>query len=102
MTPPRGLFFPRPALHETLRTPRSPVPAQPVFLRGPPIGGKSPIISPDPDSKPAISSPLLFTLIPVGIHGDRRTRDKPITHPSRKNKPEVPPGQKTDLEDKFV
>src|SRR5438093_13554456 len=102
MRPPGGSVFPCRALRETVRIPRSPVPAQPVFLRGPPIGGKSPIISPDRDSKPAISSPLLSTLIPMEIHGDRRTRDKPITRPSRKNKPEIPPGQKIDLEDKFV
>jgi len=63
---------------------------------------QTPIISPDRDSKPAISSPLSSTLIPRGIRGDRRTRDKPITRPSRKNKPEIPPGQKIGLEDKFV
>ena|SRR5438094_8839235 len=42
-TPWGGLFFPRRALRETLRIPRSRVPAQPVFLRGPPIGGNRPL-----------------------------------------------------------
>ena|SRR2546425_2757343 len=64
--------------------------------------GKSPIVSPDRDFKPAISRPYYSTLIPRGIRGDRKTRDKPITHPSRKNKPENIPGQEEDLENKFV
>src|SRR5438445_5301667 len=49
---------------------------------------KSPITSPNPKSKPAISRPHYSTLIPRGIHRDRKTRDKPIIRPSRKNKPE--------------
>src|SRR2546427_11176006 len=102
MTPPGGLFFPRHTLHETLRIPRSPVPAKPRLPSWPELPVKSPIISPDRESKPTISSPLFSTLIPRGIRGDRRTRDKPITRPSRKNKPEIPPGQKIDLENKFL
>jgi len=63
---------------------------------------KSAIISPDRDSKPAISRPYYSTPIPRGKHGDRRTRDKPITRPDRKDKPETAPGQKIDLENKFL
>src|SRR2546428_139262 len=63
---------------------------------------KSPIVSPDLDSKPAISRSSISTLIPRRIHGDRKTRDKPKTTPSRKNKPENIPGQEKDLENKFV
>jgi hypothetical protein len=63
---------------------------------------KSAIISPDRDSKPAISSTIFSTPIPRGKHGDRRTRDKPITRPYRTNWPRIPPGQKEDLENKFL
>ena len=49
---------------------------------------KSPITSPNPKSKPAISRLYNSTLIPRGIHRDRKTRDKPITSPSQRNKPE--------------
>ncbi len=63
---------------------------------------KSAIISPDRDSKPAISRPYYSTPIPRGKHGDRRTRDKPITRPYRTNMPRIPPGQKEDLENIFL
>src|SRR2546426_9787754 len=52
---------------------------------------KPPNPSPDHKSKLAISRPLVSTLIPRGIHGDRQRPDKPITHPSRKTKPGIPP-----------
>jgi hypothetical protein len=58
------------------------------------LGKKSPIISPDRESKPAISRTNLSTLIPRGIHGDRKQPDKPITNPSRGNKPRIQPRQK--------
>jgi len=63
---------------------------------------KSPIITPDPKAKPAISRQYYSTLIPRGIHGGRERPDKPITCPSRKNKPENIPGQEEDLENKFL
>ena len=63
---------------------------------------KSPIISPDPRSKPAISRPHYSTLIPRGIPGDRKKPDKPKTHPSRKSKPGIPPRQKEHLDKKFL
>src|SRR6266511_6111482 len=66
------------------------------------LGKKSPIIGPDPESKPAISRPYYSTLIPRGIHGDRKRPDKPITHPSRKNKPVIPPRQEEHLDRKFL
>src|SRR5438128_1602747 len=50
--------------------------------------GQTPIISPDSKSKPTISRTRSSTLIPRGIHGDRKTQDKPITSPSQRNKPE--------------
>src|SRR5438128_6928160 len=53
-----------------------------------------PIISPDPESKPAISRPYYSTLIPTRIYKDQKRLDKSITHPSRKNKPRIPPRQK--------
>jgi predicted enzyme related to lactoylglutathione lyase len=58
---------------------------------------KSPIISPNPNSKLAISRTGHSTLIPRGKHRDRKTRDKPITRQSRKNKPENIPGQEEHL-----
>jgi hypothetical protein len=63
---------------------------------------KSAIISPDRASKPAISSTTFSTLIPRGKRGDHRARDKPITRPYRTNMPRIPPGQKEDLENKFL
>src|SRR5713101_1310822 len=95
-------IFPRTALHETQRISRSASLAWRVTLHGEVLAGKSPIFSPDPDSKPAISRSPISTLIARGKHRDRKTRDKPITRPSRKNKPIIIPGQKEDLENKFV
>jgi hypothetical protein len=63
---------------------------------------QTPIISPDLGSKPAISRPYYSTLIPRGINGDRERPDKPITYPSRKNKPGIPPRQKEPLDKKFL
>ena len=99
---PRGLFFQRPALRETQRISRPASLAQPAALHGELLNVKSPIVSPDRDFKPAISKPDFSTLIPRGIHRGRITRDKSITRPSRKNKPENIPGQEEDLENKFV
>ncbi|SRR6266567_5330109 len=61
----------------------------------------SPIISPDPDSKPTISRTRLSTLNHRGKHTDRKGPDKPITRPSQRNKPGTKPGQKHPLEKKF-
>jgi len=63
---------------------------------------KSPIFSPDPESKPAISIPYYSTPIPRGIHRDRERPDKPITHRSRKNKPVILPRQEEPLDKKFL
>ncbi len=76
--------------------PRHPVPPNIGFYH------KSPIISPNPKSKPAISRPYYFTLIPRGIRKVRKRPDMPITHPSRKNKPGIPPRQKEHLDKKFL
>jgi len=38
----------------------------------------------------------------MGKHGDRKRPDKPITRPSRKNEPGIPPGQKERLDKKFL
>ncbi len=54
----------------------------------------SPIISPDPDFKPTISRTRLSTLNHRGKHRDRKGPDKPITHPSQRNKPRTKPRQK--------
>jgi hypothetical protein len=62
LRPPRGLFFPRPALRETLRIPRLPAKPQPIFLCGQNRSWKSPIISPNPKSKPANSRTPFSTL----------------------------------------
>jgi len=51
----------------------------------------SPIISPDPDSKPTISRTRLSTLNHRGKHRDRKGPDKPITRPSQRNKPRTKP-----------
>jgi hypothetical protein len=63
---------------------------------------KSPIVSPDRNSKPTISRTGHFTLIPRGKRRDRKTQDKPITRPSQENKPKNIPGQEEDPENKFV
>src|SRR5207302_3424799 len=63
-------------------------------------GRNRPLSAPNPKSKLAIPRTLVSMLIPRGIHRDRKTRDKPITRPSRKNKPENIPGQEEDLEKK--
>ena len=64
--------------------------------------GQTPIISPNPKSEPAISRPYYSTLVPRGIHGDRKRPDKPITRPSRKNNPRIPSRQKEDFEKNFL
>src|SRR5437667_7425113 len=57
---------------------------------------------PRSQSKPAISRPYSSTLIPRGIYRDRQRPDKPITHPSQRNKPEILPRQKEHLDKKFL
>jgi hypothetical protein len=66
------------------------------------LGSESPIFMPDPDSKQAISRNGFSTLIPRGEHRDRKRPDKPITHPSRKNKPGIPARQKEHPGKKFL
>jgi len=51
----------------------------------------SPFISPDPDSKPAISRTRFSTLIPRGTHRDRKTGTGQKTRPSHGNKPIIKP-----------
>jgi len=51
----------------------------------------SPIISPNLDSKPAISRTRSSTLIPRGFHGDRKKREKLITSPFPRNNPRSQP-----------
>jgi len=63
---------------------------------------KSPITSPNPKSKPAISRLYNSTLIPRGIHRDRKQSVTPITRLSQRNKPKNIRGQKEDPENKFV
>src|SRR6266508_4368763 len=82
-------------------------PKLPLFLGeqvsySPSSGAVIAIISPDPKSEPAISIPYISTLIPRGIHGDRKRPDKPITSPSRKTKPGIPLRQNEDLDRKFL
>src|SRR2546425_5066828 len=102
MTPRRGLFFPRPALHETLRIPRSALLARPVFLRGLNFRGNRPLSAQIAIPTSRFLAPSFPRLSPRGIRRDRKTRDKPITRPSRKNKPENIPRQEEGLEKKFV
>jgi hypothetical protein len=66
------------------------------------VRSKSLITSPDSGSKHVISRTGFSTLIPRGIHGDRKTSDKPITRPSQRNKPETGFRQKEDIEKKFL
>jgi len=54
------------------------------------------IISPDPDYEQAIFRTYISTLIPRGFRGDQEILNKLIMNRSRKNKPEIPPGQKED------
>ncbi len=55
---------------------------------------KSPIISPDSDSKPAISRTRFSTFIPRGIRGGQKGPDKPKIRPLSTNKPRIMPRQK--------
>jgi|SRR5438309_2373192 len=48
---------------------------------------QTPIISPVPDSEPAISRNRYSTLVPRGITGDQKQPDKPKTRPLLTNKP---------------
>jgi len=52
---------------------------------------KSPIISPDLDSKRANSRTRVSTPIPRGTRGDRKWPDKAITSRSQGNEPESSP-----------
>src|SRR6266567_7031491 len=101
---PRGWsIFPRPALRENAEKPtfnRPRIARLPSRKEIP--DSKSPIVSPDSRSKPAISRPGFSTLIPTGMRRDQKRPDKLIASPSRKNKPETPPRQKEDYEKKFV
>src|SRR5207249_6596966 len=82
---------------------RTPLPAVPRVVAQARQGhGNSPILSPDPDSKPAISRTRFPTLISRGIHGDRKRPDKPIMFPSRKNKPGILSRQRERLNKKFL
>jgi hypothetical protein len=56
--------------------------------------GKSPIISPDLDSKPSISRTGFSTLIPRGKHRDRKRSDKPIIRPFSTDEARIQPRQK--------
>jgi len=38
---------------------------------------------------------MIFYSYPQGKHGDRKSPDKPIMRPSRRNKPEATPGRNT-------
>src|SRR5947199_7781062 len=101
--PPGGAVFPAPRPSWTLENSTFTGPCLIRFPSWPEIpSGKSPIISPDPESKPAISRPYYSTLIPRGIHRDRKRLDKPITHPSRKNEPVIPPRHEDHLDKKFL
>jgi len=60
------------------------------------------IISPDLDIRRAIFRTEILTLIPRGFLGDQEIADKPITNPSRENKPRIPPRQKEDFEKNFL
>ena len=51
-----------------------------------PLGHNRPLSALISKSKPTISRTRSSTLIPRGIHRDRKTRDKPITSPSQRNK----------------
>ena len=87
-TPGGGLFSRAPPFVKLGKFHVQPASPSPSPFTAQSLTVKSPIISPDPESKPAISRPYYSTLIPRGIHRGRKTRDKPITRPSRKNKPE--------------
>src|SRR6266702_8351487 len=99
---PRGVYFSRapPFMksRESHVQPLLPLPSSFVA----PHRWKSPIISPDRDSKPAISRTRFFTLIAMGICGDQKTREEPITRPPGKHKPKITPGQEEHLEKRFV
>jgi hypothetical protein len=55
---------------------------------------KSPIISPNLDSKPTISRTGFSTLIPRGKHRDRKRPDKPIIRLFSTDKARIQPRQK--------
>src|SRR5712692_5794686 len=60
---------------------------QPIIQQQPVHDEKSPVFSPNPESKPTISRNRFSTLIPRGINRDRKQPDKPIASPSPRNKP---------------
>jgi hypothetical protein len=59
-------------------------------------------MSPDSSSKPAIFRLYYFTLIPRGIHRDRKWPNKPIIRPFSADKARIQPRQKQVSEKEYL